>query len=98
MVGGAHGLGRYHERSRIGHAITGRDDETTWFGTPPKASTSSRSAADVQDVDFSDTTPGTFPFIGGPRPTMYAGQPWTIRQYAGFSTIREARRVLAELG
>ena len=47
-------------------------------------------AADVQDLDFTDTTPGTFPFIRGPRATMYAGQPWTIRQYAGFSTAEES--------
>src|SRR4249920_1603841 len=48
------------------------------------------SAADVQDLDFTDTTPGAFPFLRGPRATMYAGQPWTIRQYAGFSTAEES--------
>jgi methylmalonyl-CoA mutase len=47
-------------------------------------------AADVEDLDFTDTTPGTYPFIRGPRATMYAGQPWTIRQYAGFSTAEES--------
>src|SRR6187455_705399 len=47
-------------------------------------------AADVQDLDFTDSTPGTYPFIRGPRATMYAGQPWTIRQYAGFSTAEES--------
>src|SRR5439155_21622312 len=47
-------------------------------------------AADVADLDFTDTTPGAFPFIRGPRATMYAGQPWTIRQYAGFSTAEES--------
>ena len=35
-------------------------------------------------------SPGIFPFIRGPRATMYAGQPWTIRQYAGFSTAEES--------
>src|SRR6059036_662389 len=48
------------------------------------------SAADVKDLDFLDTVPGTFPFVRGPRATMYAGQPWTIRQYAGFSTAEES--------
>ena len=38
----------------------------------------------------SDTLPGSFPFIRGPRATMYAGRPWTIRQYAGFSTAVES--------
>ncbi|HVO25265.1 MAG TPA: methylmalonyl-CoA mutase family protein, partial [Candidatus Margulisiibacteriota bacterium] len=46
--------------------------------------------ADVADLDFTDTIPGTFPFLRGPRATMYAGQPWTIRQYAGFSTAEES--------
>jgi methylmalonyl-CoA mutase len=47
-------------------------------------------AADVADLDFIDSLPGAFPFIRGPRATMYAGQPWTIRQYAGFSTAEES--------
>ena len=46
--------------------------------------------ADVEALDFLDTIPGAFPFIRGPRATMYAGQPWTIRQYAGFSTAEES--------
>jgi len=46
--------------------------------------------ADVEDLDFSDSTPGAYPFVRGPRATMYAGQPWTIRQYAGFSTAEES--------
>jgi methylmalonyl-CoA mutase len=46
--------------------------------------------ADVEDLDFIDTVPGAFPFVRGPRATMYAGQPWTIRQYAGFSTAEES--------
>ncbi|TMA52470.1 MAG: methylmalonyl-CoA mutase, partial [Deltaproteobacteria bacterium] len=46
-------------------------------------------AADVQDLEFLDTVPGAFPFLRGPRATMYAGQPWTIRQYGGFSTAED---------
>src|SRR5438876_3174134 len=46
-------------------------------------------AADVQDLEFLDSVPGAFPFLRGPRATMYAGQPWTIRQYGGFSTAEE---------
>src|SRR5689334_22011508 len=46
--------------------------------------------ADVEGLDFGDTIPGAFPFLRGPRATMYAGQPWTIRQYAGFSTAEES--------
>lgn len=36
--------------------------------------------------------PGMFPFTRGPYPTMYAGRPWTIRQYAGFSTVEESNK------
>jgi len=47
-------------------------------------------AADLADVDFLDTYPGSAPFLRGPYPTMYVNQPWTIRQYAGFSTAAES--------
>jgi methylmalonyl-CoA mutase len=40
----------------------------------------------VEGLDFIDGLPGIAPYVRGPYPTMYAGAPWTIRQYAGFST------------
>ena len=43
-------------------------------------------AADLQDLPHTDTLPGFEPFLRGPQATMYAVRPWTIRQYAGFST------------
>ncbi|MEQ8841932.1 MAG: methylmalonyl-CoA mutase [Acidimicrobiales bacterium] len=43
-------------------------------------------AADIADLDFLETLPGLPPYLRGPYPTMYVNQPWTIRQYAGFST------------
>ncbi|MDQ2837146.1 MAG: methylmalonyl-CoA mutase family protein, partial [Actinomycetota bacterium] len=46
--------------------------------------------ADLADVDFLQTYPGIAPFLRGPYPTMYVNQPWTIRQYAGFSTAGES--------
>jgi methylmalonyl-CoA mutase len=45
---------------------------------------------DLADVDFLDTYPGIAPYLRGPYPTMYVNQPWTIRQYAGFSTAEES--------
>ncbi len=48
------------------------------------------SAADLIDLDFVDTFPGLPPFLRGPYPTMYVQQPWTIRQYAGFSTAEDS--------
>jgi methylmalonyl-CoA mutase len=45
---------------------------------------------DIAGLPFLDTYPGLAPFIRGPYPTMYVQQPWTIRQYAGFSTAEES--------
>lgn len=47
-------------------------------------------ADDLNDVDHLDSLPGFEPYVRGPRATMYAGRPWTIRQYAGFSTAEES--------
>ena len=46
--------------------------------------------ADLRGLPYLDTFPGLPPFIRGPYPTMYVNQPWTIRQYAGFSTAEES--------
>jgi methylmalonyl-CoA mutase len=48
------------------------------------------SEADLAGLDFLDTYPGKPPFLRGPYPAMYAAQPWTIRQYAGFSTAEDS--------
>src|SRR6056297_1444436 len=45
---------------------------------------------DVAGLDHLGSIPGQAPFTRGPRATMYAGRPWTIRQYAGFSTAEES--------
>src|SRR6266852_3348514 len=45
---------------------------------------------DVAGLDFLDGYPGIAPFLRGPYPTMYATQPWTVRQYAGFSTAEDS--------
>jgi methylmalonyl-CoA mutase len=47
-------------------------------------------AEDVKDLDFLDTYPGIAPYLRGPYPTMYVTQPWTVRQYAGFSTAEDS--------
>lgn len=46
--------------------------------------------ADLAGIDFLNTWPGLPPFLRGPYPTMYVNQPWTIRQYAGFSTAEDS--------
>jgi len=47
-------------------------------------------AQDLDGLDFLDGRPGTAPFVRGPYPTMYVDKPWTIRQYAGYSTADES--------
>ncbi|WP_337175616.1 methylmalonyl-CoA mutase [Paludisphaera sp.] len=59
-------------------------------------------ARDVEGLEYADTLPGFEPFVRGPQATMYAVRPWTIRQYAGFSTAEESnafyKRALASGG
>jgi len=47
-------------------------------------------AQDLQGLPHTDTLPGLEPYLRGPQATMYAARPWTIRQYAGFSTAEES--------
>jgi methylmalonyl-CoA mutase len=47
-------------------------------------------SGDLAGLDFLGTYPGIAPYLRGPYPTMYVNQPWTIRQYAGFSTAEES--------
>ncbi len=47
-------------------------------------------SGDLAGIDFLESLPGQAPFVRGPRATMYANRPWTIRQYAGFSTAEES--------
>ncbi|MBP6480465.1 MAG: methylmalonyl-CoA mutase [Pseudomonadales bacterium] len=59
-------------------------------------------AEDTAALPFANTFPGIEPFVRGPQATMYVGRPWTIRQYAGFSTAEESnafyRKALAAGG
>ncbi|WP_030263786.1 methylmalonyl-CoA mutase [Streptomyces sp. NRRL B-24484] len=70
---------------------TGKDvDEQVWetpegIGVKPLYT-----AEDLAGLDFLGTYPGVAPFLRGPYPTMYVNQPWTVRQYAGFSTAEES--------
>ncbi len=50
------------------------------------------SSQDLQNLDHLESLPGQAPFTRGPKATMYAGRPWTIRQYAGFSTAEESNK------
>jgi len=65
-------------------------EELTWDtpeGIPVKPL---YTTADVESLEHLDSLPGMAPFVRGPKATMYAGRPWTVRQYAGFSTAEES--------
>ena len=47
-------------------------------------------AGDLEELEHVHALPGAPPYVRGPRATMYAGRPWTVRQYAGFSTAEES--------
>jgi methylmalonyl-CoA mutase len=70
---------------------TGKDvDEAVWETPEGIAVKPLYAASDLAGLDFLDTYPGIAPYLRGPYPTMYVNQPWTIRQYAGFSTAEES--------
>jgi methylmalonyl-CoA mutase len=80
--------------------LKGRDpDELIWQTPEDIPVRPLYTAADLAGLEYADTMPGISPYIRGPQATMYAGRPWTIRQYAGFSTAEESnafyRRALA---
>ncbi|TDG13843.1 methylmalonyl-CoA mutase [Seongchinamella unica] len=77
-------------------------DSLTWETPEDIAVKALYTAADTAGLEYADTMPGMSPYIRGPQATMYAGRPWTIRQYAGFSTAEESnafyRKALAAGG
>ena len=77
-------------RAAAREELGGRDpDELAWT-TPEGIDVKPLyTAADLERIEV-DTLPGFAPFTRGPRATMYAGRPWTLRQYAGFSTAEES--------
>ncbi len=70
---------------------TGKDLDALVWETPESINVKPLyTPADLTGLDFLETLPGIAPFLRGPYPTMYVNQPWTIRQYAGFSTAEES--------
>ena len=63
---------------------------TPWLTPESIAVKPAYSEADLAGIDFLDTYPGIAPYLRGPYPTMYVNQPWTVRQYAGFSTAEDS--------
>ena len=72
-------------------AETGKMPEEALWQTPELLDVKPLyTAADLAGLDHLETLPGLAPFLRGPYPTMYVNQPWTVRQYAGFSTAEES--------
>ncbi|MFE3253636.1 methylmalonyl-CoA mutase [Streptomyces sp. NPDC059209] len=70
---------------------TGRSDADLVWNTPEGIDVKPLyTPQDLAGLDFLGTYPGIAPYLRGPYPTMYVNQPWTIRQYAGFSTAEES--------
>jgi methylmalonyl-CoA mutase len=65
-------------------------DELVWDTPEGIAVKPMYSAEDLEGLNHLDSLPGFAPFVRGPKATMYAGRPWTVRQYAGFSTAQES--------
>ncbi|MBT8422457.1 MAG: methylmalonyl-CoA mutase [Gammaproteobacteria bacterium] len=71
--------------------LKGRDPAELNWNTPEGIQVKPLySAEDLESLDHLGNLPGFAPFVRGPRATMYAGRPWTVRQYAGFSTAEES--------
>ena len=78
-------------RELAGKELRGGDPESLVWETPEGICLKPLyTATDLEDLEYVDTTPGLLPFLRGPRATMYTHRPWTLRQYAGFSTAEES--------
>jgi len=78
-------------RARAADELKGKDPQTLNWRTPEGIEVRPLyTAADLDAIAHVDSLPGFAPFARGPRATMYAGRPWTVRQYAGYSTAEES--------
>src|SRR3954468_24733898 len=84
----AAGGGADEWRTAVKQATGG--DEPLWETPEGIAVKPLYTGRDLEGLDFLGTYPGIAPYLRGPYPTMYVNQPWTIRQYAGFSTAEES--------
>ncbi|WP_068081456.1 methylmalonyl-CoA mutase [Polycladidibacter stylochi] len=72
------------------HADLTNNNEADWQSPEGIAIRGNYGSDDLEGIQHLDTWPGLAPFMRGPYPTMYVQQPWTIRQYAGFSTAEDS--------
>jgi methylmalonyl-CoA mutase len=90
------------EKAAAKQAPGGNVDNLVWKTPEGLAVKALYTKKDIDNLPYGDTLPGIAPYLRGPQPTMYAVKPWTIRQYAGFSTAEESnafyRKALAAGG
>ena len=90
------------EKAASKHSPAGDVKNLKWDTPEGLAVKALYTKADLAGLEFADTLPGFAPYLRGPQPTMYAVKPWTIRQYAGFSTAEASnafyRKALAAGG
>ena len=73
-------------------ALRGANPDTLLCHTPEGITIKPVYTAEDRPIGLESEIPGKFPFTRGPYPTMYSQRPWTIRQYAGFSTVEESNK------
>ena len=87
-AGNGHGYAAWARRFQD---ETGQPPEAFLWETPERIPVKPfYSASDLEGIDHLDTMAGIPPYLRGPYPAMYVTQPWTIRQYAGFSTAKDS--------
>ncbi len=74
----------------LGSATTAPRSGAAWTSPEGIDIAANYTAADTSTLPFTDTHPGFAPYLRGPYPTMYVQRPWTVRQYAGFSTAEDS--------
>ena len=85
--------GRKDWRRRAAEELKDRLPEDLVWKTPEGIEVKALyTAEDLEGIEAVNTLPGFAPYLRGPRATMYAGRPWTIRQYAGFSTAEDSNK------
>ena len=80
-------------RRRAAEELKDRSPEDLVWKTPEGIEVKALyTAEDLEGIEAVNSLPGFAPYLRGPRATMYAGRPWTIRQYAGFSTAEDSNK------
>lgn len=82
---------------KVKDELKGRDSKSLTWSTPEGIDVKPLyTSEDLEEITEIHSYPGCLPYLRGPRATMYANRPWTLRQYAGFSTAEESNAFYRE--